>query len=227
MSGDGRMMKNSIRAIFAAVLLSAAPAAAELVRELAWRDLAPGGESIDDPLRQLTGDQRLDIETIAWVRGAARRGEISNVAQEYEDAKEMAHRLSRQGLDVDALVAKYETFRTALRALNQRVDTGLDGRLVRIPGFALPLEFNGVGVKEFLLVPYFGACIHVPPPPPNQMVFVRLDRPHVMTGLFSPVWITGRMSVERSTRSLSYVDGRTALETGYTLSARKIEPYEE
>ena len=220
-------MKRSICATLAAVLLFAAPAAAELARELAWSDLAPGDEAVRDPLGHLTGDQRLDVEAIAWTRAAARRGEISKVAREYEDAEEMAHGLAQQGLDVDALVAEYEAFRAALRALNQRVDPGLDGQLVRIPGYALPLEFSGVGVKEFLLVPYFGACIHVPPPPPNQMVFVRLERPRVMTGLFEPVWITGRMSVETSTKALFFVDGRASLETGYTLSARKIEPYEQ
>ena len=137
----------------------------------------------------------------------------------------MTSGLAQQGLDVDALVAKYEGFHAALDALNRRVDDGLDGQLVRIPGYALPLEFAGIAVKEFLLVPYFGACIHVPPPPLNQMVFVTLDEPYVVNELFAPVWITGRMSVERSTKSLSYVDGRASLVTGYTLAGSGIEPY--
>ncbi len=215
-----------IFAICALFLLLSAPAAGELARELSWRDLAPGGEAIEDPLADLTGDQRLDLETIAWARAAKRRGEISAVGEEYEIAVEMTSELARQGLDVDALVAKYESFRAAVDALNQRVDDGLDGQLVRIPGYALPLEFSGVGVKEFLLVPYFGACIHVPPPPPNQMVFVRLHEPYVVNELFAPVWITGRMSVERSARSLSYVDGQASLMTGYSLAGTGIEPYE-
>ena len=218
-------LRRAVPVLCAMVLLLAAPAAAEPARELAWRDLAPGGEDIRDPLAELTGDHRLDIEAVAWTRAALRRGEITSAAREYRDAEEMTRELARQGLDVDALVGEYEAFREALHRLNQRVDSGLDGRLVRLPGYALPLEFNGVGVKEFLLVPYFGACIHVPPPPPNQMVFVRLDRPYVMNGLFEPVWITGRMSVERSTKALFYVDGRASLETGYTIGARKIEPY--
>ena len=215
-----------IHAICAALLLLATPAAAELARELGWRDLAPGGEGIVNPLADLTGDQKLDIETIAWARAERRRGELSEVSQEYEAAVEMADALAGQGLDVDALVEDYEAFLAAVDAHNRRVDGGLDGELVRIPGYALPLEFTGVAVKEFLLVPYFGACIHVPPPPPNQMVFVTLDRPYAITRLFDPVWITGRMKVERGTRSLSFVDGRAGLETGYTISGRKIEPFE-
>ena len=215
----------SILAVFALVFLVSAPATAELARELAWRDLAPGGDKLVDPLADLTGDQRLDLEAVAWARAAERRGEISPVGEEYEIAVEMASGLARQGLDVDALVAKYESFRVAVDALNRQVDDGLDGQLVRIPGYALPLEFAGIAVKEFLLVPYFGACIHVPPPPLNQMVFVTLDEPYVVNELFAPVWITGRMSVERSTKSLSYVDGRASLVTGYTLAGTGIEPY--
>ena len=215
----------SILAVFALVFLVSAPATAELARELAWRDLVPGGDKLVDPLAHLTGDQRLDLEAVAWARAAERRGEISAVGEEYEIAVEMASGLAQQGLDVDALVAKYEGFHAALDALNRRVDDGLDGQLVRIPGYALPLEFAGIAVKEFLLVPYFGACIHVPPPPLNQMVFVTLDEPYVVNELFAPVWITGRMSVERSTKSLSYVDGQASLVTGYTLAGSGIEPY--
>ncbi|MDE0335243.1 MAG: DUF3299 domain-containing protein, partial [Defluviicoccus sp.] len=162
----------SILAACTLLFLVSAPASADLARELAWRDLAPGGDKLVDPLAELTGDQRLDLEAVAWARAAERRGDISSVGEEYEIAVEMASELARQGLDVDALVGKYESFRAEVDALNRRVDDGLDGRLVRIPGYALPLEFAGIAVKELLLVPYFGACIHVPPPPPNQMVFV-------------------------------------------------------
>ena len=214
-----------ILAVCALVFLFAASASADLARELAWRDLAPGGDKLVDPLAELTGDQRLDLEAVAWARAAERRGDISSVGEEYEIAVEMASELARQGLDVDALVGKYESFRAEVDALNRRVDDGLDGRLVRIPGYALPLEFAGIAVKELLLVPYFGACIHVPPPPPNQMVFVKLDEPYVVNELFAPVWITGRMSVKRSTTSLAYVDGRASLETGYTLAGTRVEPY--
>ena len=220
-------LMTAIAALCVAVPLFAGPVEAGKTRVLDWRDLAPGGETLVDPFAHLTGDQRLDIESVAWARAAERRGEISNVDPEYEIAVEMTDALTREGLDVDALVAKYDEFLATVEALKQRVDGDLHGQTVRLPGYALPLEFSGVGVREFLLVPYFGACIHVPPPPPNQMVFVRLERPFVMSELFEALWVTGRMSVERSSKSLSYIDGRADLITGYTLSATGIEPYEE
>ncbi|MBL0940055.1 MAG: DUF3299 domain-containing protein [Gemmatimonadaceae bacterium] len=89
-----------------------------------------------------------------------------------------------------------------LRGLNFRTgavsDTlkWLDGRTVRLPGFVVPLDDLDERAKEFLLVPYFGACVHLPPPPPNQLVHATL-RSEVPVGLFHPVWIEGVLQVAR------------------------------
>ncbi len=93
-----------------------------------------------------------------------------------------------------------------------------DGKLVRIPGFVVPLEYLSTGVTTFILVPYVGACIHVPPPPANQLILVTSETPLEFSGLFEPVWVTG-------------VFGRAALSTdladiGYAISADEVEPYE-
>ena len=65
----------------------------------------------------------------------------------------------------------------------------LDGVRVKLPGFVVPLELDGEGdVKEFLLVPYFGACIHYPPPPANQMVYVSAEDPFDIEMTWAPIW---------------------------------------
>ncbi|MBE1283482.1 MAG: DUF3299 domain-containing protein [Rhodobacteraceae bacterium] len=69
----------------------------------------------------------------------------------------------------------------------------LNGEFVRLPGFLVPLKFDGTGGTEFLLVPFVGACIHVPPPPPNQLVYALAERPHQMEGLFAPVYAVGTL----------------------------------
>ena len=69
----------------------------------------------------------------------------------------------------------------------------LNGQLIRLPGYLVPLEFDSLGGVEFLLVPFVGACIHVPPPPPNQLVYAVTDQPHQMTGLFDPVYAVGTL----------------------------------
>jgi hypothetical protein len=55
------------------------------------------------------------------------------------------------------------------------VNKKLDEQEVRIPGFVVPLEGDAKTVTAFLLVPYFGACIHVPPPPTNQVIYVSVN----------------------------------------------------
>lgn len=95
----------------------------------------------------------------------------------------------------------------------------LDGVMVKLPGFIVPLELDGEGdVKEFLLVPYFGACIHYPPPPPNQMVYVSTDEPFDMEMTWAPIWATGELKTDRQSSEFGAVD--------YSMSAQTIEEYE-
>jgi hypothetical protein len=70
----------------------------------------------------------------------------------------------------------------------------LNGKQVKIPGFVVPLEGDGEAINEFLLVPYFGACIHVPPPPPNQIVYVKFSTAVPIDNLYDAVWVTGTLS---------------------------------
>ena len=71
------------------------------------------------------------------------------------------------------------------------VVAALDGQRVRLPGYLVPITMEGERLKEFLMVPYFGACIHVPPPPPNQVVFVRLPEAVAVEDPYGPHWVTG------------------------------------
>ncbi len=92
----------------------------------------------------------------------------------------------------------------------------LNGKRVRIPGFIVPLDDFQDVVKEFLLVPYFGACVHTPPPPPNQLVYVGM-RGKQKVSLFEPVWIEGVLSI----RKYQSIYGAV----GFQMSAERISPY--
>jgi len=95
----------------------------------------------------------------------------------------------------------------------------LDGQEVKLPGYIVPLDVTEEGrVTEFLLVPYFGACIHVPPPPSNQVVHVTSELGVLMDALYQPYWIEGPLKVEASSSELA--------EAGYQMDASKIYPYE-
>ena len=106
----------------------------------------------------------------------------------------------------------------ALQSGSFSVNLALNGAAVKIPGFVVPLDVSADGmVKEFFLVPYFGACIHVPPPPPNQIVYVKLVQPVKVAALGDAQWVTGRLRTE--TKNSRY--GAAA----YTLDGEKMERY--
>jgi hypothetical protein len=71
----------------------------------------------------------------------------------------------------------------------------LDGTYVKIPGFVVPLDDDASSYSEFLLVPSPQACIHVPPPPPNQMIMVRMAAGQAPQRSWGPVWIKGRINI--------------------------------
>jgi hypothetical protein len=96
--------------------------------------------------------------------------------------------------------------------------TDLDGKSVRIAGFMSPLKFEGTTVREFLLVPYVGACVHVPPPAINQIVLVSGLNYDLHGGLLYPVRVTGKLRT-------SPVETRLA-NVGYELEQAIVERYD-
>ena len=95
----------------------------------------------------------------------------------------------------------------------------LDGQRVRIGGYVLPFDFTGSReISRFLLVPYVGACIHVPPPPPNQLVYVEAAEPITIDGLWDPVYAEGVLHTRRHDNELG--------DTAYTLELTSIRPYQ-
>ncbi|MDO6749607.1 DUF3299 domain-containing protein, partial [Gilvimarinus sp. 1_MG-2023] len=84
-----------------------------------------------------------------------------------------------------------------------RTRAELNGVRVRIPGFIVPINFDDQQrVIEFFLVPFFGACIHVPPPPPNQIVHVEVEDGFVLESIYDPVWLEGVLFLEQNVNGL-------------------------
>ena len=105
------------------------------------------------------------------------------------------------------------------QAPNAPVVKALDGQQVKIPGYIVPLEVSDEGrTTEFLLVPYYGACIHVPPPPSNQIVHIFSEMGVRVEDLYQPYWIEGTMQVKASSSELA--------DAGYQMEAQKIYAYE-
>lgn len=104
-------------------------------------------------------------------------------------------------------------------APNAPVVQALDGQSIKLPGYIVPLEVSEEGrTTEFLLVPYYGACIHVPPPPANQIVHIVSEMGVRIEDLYQPYWIEGTLKVAHSSSELA--------EAGYQMEAEKIYAYE-
>lgn len=94
----------------------------------------------------------------------------------------------------------------------------LHGLTVKLPGYIVPLTIDDNSrITEFLLVPYFGACIHVPPPPSNQIVYVQSEGGVALGDMWQPYWIEGLLSVESFSSDMG--------DTGYRAEAFNIYPY--
>ncbi|NBB92074.1 MAG: DUF3299 domain-containing protein [Gammaproteobacteria bacterium] len=93
-----------------------------------------------------------------------------------------------------------------------------DGAKIRIPGFVVPVETDGEGnLRTFFLVPYFGACIHVPPPPANQIIYGRLEEPIEMVNIWDAFWMEGTLRIEEVTNETA--------DSAYTMAVDSLKPY--
>jgi hypothetical protein len=143
-----------------------------------------------------------------------------------EDLKKMEAlpEISHEGGEgVGSAINKMNTNDPASQAWNEvlqsvNVRSALNGKKVRLPGFIVPIEYDAEqNITSFFLVPYFGACIHVPPPPPNQIIFVSDAKGLKADMIYNPFWIEGTIS----TTSMSHDLANSA----YSLKATSITEY--
>lgn len=110
-----------------------------------------------------------------------------------------------------------KTIPSSQQPISNGVRKDWNGQIVRLPGFIVPLDHSGTGVTAFILVPFVGACVHVPPPPANQLVFVTTNTPYESKGLYEPVNVIGMFGTSSVKTQLA--------EIAYALSADQIVPY--
>lgn len=127
-----------------------------------------------------------------------------------------------KGLDFGTLTDADPRAIEALRRLketwdNAPLESSLRGRKIRIAGFMVPLERKGEEVSEFLLVPYFGACIHTPPPPANQIIHVFSAKPLKGAQSMDPVWVSGTLEIARAESAFGT--------SGYRMRGDLVAPY--
>ena len=209
------------------LLLIGGADAEERPREITWQDLiAPVAAEIDDPFAELTGEQLMRLAQVARIRQLIESERIPAYGSSAGDEKRFVAELEEQGIDVDWLLSQRERVTRERKERAEQVDQQLLDTPVRIPGYTLPLTSNDDGkVTGLLLVPWVGACIHTPPPPPNQMIHVTVPGGTDYRGQFAAVWIEGALEHKPASHRLFLVDGTRELQVTYAMTARGIHDY--
>ena len=191
---------------------------------ISWEDMK-GTFEFEDPFTKLNYEQIYDLALVARTRAmlAAKKNVSEDVLNESQESE---NNLLAQKVDIDGLLAKRAEITELRKKRSSMPEEELNGLTVTLAGFVLPLEHEGKLVKEFLLVPWVGACIHTPPPPPNQIVHVTADQAFATKGTFEAVTITGKMQIESKQSELFLVDGKATIYMSYSMGDTKVEKYQ-
>ncbi len=210
--------------IFQLVIAQSAIAA----RTLGWPNLIPQFKPLVAPHAHLSEELRYDFDEIMIVRDLSEaERKQPHMAEYVKSARSYEAKFKAKGIDVEKLVAAYRVYKKKMVARQSQVVQGLNGQTVRIAGYLLPLDYSEKAVRTFLLVPYIGACVHVPPPPPNQIVYVSLKKPFRPQQLFTPVTVRGLLSTKLQAHDVALGDGTAKITMGYSMRSVEIEPFRQ
>lgn len=210
----------NIRFILIIALSSSTAFAAKQNTELkiGWSDLMPVSIELERKIKLLNSPEKLRLRDA--YRQAGLKKSISNNGQKSTNLTAADLYLLRADYsDVATLASEILSFEE--KRGNSYI-TKLDGVKVTIAGYLLPVGYKNRKVSEFLLVPTIGSCVHVPPPPPNQLIFVEYGKGIAIGDSFIPVSITGNLRVGSKTAQVQLDDGKGNVQSGYTMQADNV-----
>lgn len=205
--------------------------AAKQTQVIKWDNLMPKMTPLQNPLDALPTDLWDAFNDINyWKR--LQEGPLNDARKaELKEAEKKAQKafgvFEAKGVKPETVFKAQQDYLDEIERRGKLVVRELEGEQVAISGYLLPLNFSEEGIKEFLLVPYVGACIHVPPPPPNQMIYLTSEEAYKLKDMFEPVTVSGTLKIEAVSKKLSLVDGSEMVDSGYKMQAKNIGPYAE
>ncbi|OZS42899.1 DUF3299 domain-containing protein [Photobacterium sanguinicancri] len=216
------MLKKLIQFLFVMVLMSASLGSyANDPITIEWQSLRP--ETAQNPitLPDLSDEERLQLQRVFTLMQSSGQQDTDRIAL-------IKKQLKSKGIDVDELLELRRLYIQAQKKSAEAITTTFDGKNVRIPGFLVPIEFSDAMVTtDFLLVPVAGACIHMPPPPANQIVRISFPEGYKVKNVKYPVWVEGVIASSVKSEDVYIVDGTSNITMGYSLNASKVVDYEE
>jgi len=190
------------------------------VPDLDWSQLIDeSAQDYDDPYRELTPEQLTGMVTVARLREVAERGEF--IDEELLSRETAA--LAAAGIDVDGMISQRWTVAERREHAATSGNDAVDGREGWLSGFVIPAPPDDDGRPTAYLVPERGMCSHMPPPPPNQLVLLRVPNDWRPQALYEPVRVSGRLSIDPTSRTVPVVDGMVRMRATFSMDVSDIE----
>ncbi len=216
-------------AVFAGLVLCGYDAAATPGTALDWADLPdPSAQVFEDPYRELSAEQFDDVLYVVRLRGRLQQDSGSEEERQkwQELLTETEDALAADGIDVDWLLDQREVVMERRRKAGTNGNPQFDGQTITLAGFAIPAPNDPDGRPVAYLVPERGMCSHMPPPPPNQMIRVRLNGDWAPSYFHEPVRLTGTLTIDPSVQNMMVVDGLMPMNATFQLETERVETLE-
>jgi hypothetical protein len=220
--GAGHVMRRVLACL--AAFFVATAAAAEPVA-VGFADLPdPAAQDFEDPFRAMGSDNLVELKKVVQLRARLAENDVAPEARPRLAASvaEASAALEAEGYDIDALIGRRWEIAEKRRAAMLAVNPALKGQEVAIAGYLIPAPRDADGTATGYLVSAVGLCSHLPPPPPNQLLRVRLVEATLpeRTNLYTPVRVTGTLDAAATDETIFVLDGDVRMISNWTLEAR-------
>lgn len=186
-----------------------------------WATLRPDVPEEDDPFAALAEGLPEALRGLVKSRVLEARGFPVTDGVRQQRA-EWARLFAANGVAVDELLARRAAIIAARRTAAEAGMPALDGTAVEVRGYLVPVATQGDRVTEFLLVPDVGACSHAQPPPPNQVVRLRVEPALPAPGLYAPAVVSGTLRLRLETKPVCLLDGERDIGSTYAIDAATV-----
>ena len=194
--------------------------------KLSWYDLSPEVE-FDDPFTELSSVQLYDLSRIAKYRENTESGDPGIQISKPSEIDSLEQVLQAQNINIDSLLSIRYKITELRRKKAESVNDSLNNTNASISGYLLPLSIVDGEMTEFLLVPWVGACIHTPPPPKNQIIYLKSRNSYEVNSRFAAVTVRGLIQTKDKSSLLYLVDGSDNISSAYSILDANIFEYKE
>ncbi len=212
--------------IAAALVVCGQSALANAQEAVGWAELPdPAVQTFEDPYRDLSPEQFDDVLFVVRLRSRLQQEVGSDDERlKWQDLlTDTEAALATDGIDIDWLLDQREIVTERRKKAGTAGNPRYDGQTVTLAGFAIPAPSEPDGEAIAYLVPERGMCSHMPPPPPNQMIRVRLNDDWAPSYFHEPVRLTGVLTIDPSEQSMMVVDGLMPMRATFRLDTDSVE----